>query len=64
MDKTDRITFKDKSGKPYSVGIGHAIDCSLIMDMYRVFLPKPASQGLTACRWWKPAKSGSKTSWT
>jgi len=46
MDKTDRITFKDKSGKPYSVGIGHAIDCSLIMDMYRVFLPKPASQGL------------------
>jgi GNAT superfamily N-acetyltransferase len=46
MDKTDRITFKDKSGQPYSVGNGNATDVSLIMDMYRVFSPKPASQGL------------------
>jgi GNAT superfamily N-acetyltransferase len=46
MDKTDRATFKDKSGQPYSVGNGSATDCALIMDMYRVFSPKPASQGL------------------
>jgi GNAT superfamily N-acetyltransferase len=46
MDKTDRTTFKDKSGQPYSVENGSATDCSLIMDMYRVFSPKPASQGL------------------
>jgi hypothetical protein len=46
MDKTDRITFKDKSGQPYSIGNGNAADRSLIMDMYRVFSPKPASQGL------------------
>lgn len=46
MDKTDRTIFKDKSGQPYSVENGSATDCSLIMDMYRVFSPKPASQGL------------------
>ena len=46
MDKTDRITFEDKYGQPYSIGNGNASDCSLIMDMYRVFSPKPASQGL------------------
>jgi GNAT superfamily N-acetyltransferase len=46
MDKTDRIIFKDKSGRSYSVGNGNATDCSSIMDMYRAFSPKPASQGL------------------
>ena len=46
MDETDRITFEDKSGQPYFIGNGNASDCSLIMDMYRVFSPKPASQGL------------------
>jgi len=46
MDETDRITFEDKSSQPYFIGNGNASDCSLIMDMYRVFSPKPASQGL------------------
>jgi GNAT superfamily N-acetyltransferase len=46
MDKNDRITFKDKSGQPYSIENGNAGDTSFIMDMYRVFSPKPASQGL------------------
>ena len=46
MDETARITFKDKSGRLCSVGSGRVTDCSLIMDMYRVFSPKPASQGL------------------
>ena len=46
MNQSDHITFKDKSGRSYSVGNGNATDRSLIMDMYRVFSPKPASQGL------------------
>jgi GNAT superfamily N-acetyltransferase len=46
MGKTDHIFFEDKSGQPYSIGEGHATDCSSMMDMYRVFAPKPASQGL------------------
>jgi GNAT superfamily N-acetyltransferase len=46
MDESDRINFTDKSGRPCSVGNGNAADLSLIMDMYRVFSPKPASQGL------------------
>ena len=46
MDKNDRITFKDKSSRSYSIGNGNACDSSCIMDMYRIFLPKPASQGL------------------
>jgi GNAT superfamily N-acetyltransferase len=46
MDETHCMSFEDKSGQPYSVGGGEAIDCSLILDMYRVFSPKPASQGL------------------
>jgi GNAT superfamily N-acetyltransferase len=46
MDKTNRILFQDKSGRTYSLGFGSAADCSSIMDMYRVFSPRPASQGL------------------
>jgi GNAT superfamily N-acetyltransferase len=42
----EQITCTDKSGQPYSIGNGNASDCSLIMDMYRVFSPRPASQGL------------------
>ncbi len=45
-NKTDCITFKDKSSQPYTIGNGNATDGSSIMDMYRIFLPKPASQGL------------------
>ncbi len=46
MDKSERISLNDKSGRPYFVGNGNAADCSLIMEMYRVFSPRPASQGL------------------
>jgi GNAT superfamily N-acetyltransferase len=46
MDKSDCINCTDKSGHPYSLGNGKAEDCSVIMDMYRVFSPRPASQGL------------------
>lgn len=46
MDKTDYTNLTDKSGRSYSVGNGDATDCSLIMDMYHLFSPKPASQGL------------------
>ena len=46
MNKTDRILCQDRSGRSYFVGAGSAADLSSIMDMYRVFSPKPASQGL------------------
>jgi GNAT superfamily N-acetyltransferase len=46
MDKTDRILCQDRSGRSYSIGDGNAIDCSFVLDMYRIFSPKPASQGL------------------
>jgi RimJ/RimL family protein N-acetyltransferase len=39
-------TRTDKSGQPYSLGNGNAADLLPMMDMYRVFSPKPASQGL------------------
>jgi len=42
----EQITCTDKSGQPYSIGNGNATNGSLIMDMYRVFSPRPASQGL------------------
>lgn len=46
MNKNGCIALRDKSGRPYSIGNGNAADCAAVMDMYRVFLPKPASQGL------------------
>jgi GNAT superfamily N-acetyltransferase len=46
MGETDCISCIDRSGRPYSIGNGNAEDCSVIMDMYRVFSPRPASQGL------------------
>ena len=46
MDESDSASFTDKSGQPYSIGAGHVEDCSVILDMYRVFSPRPASQGL------------------
>jgi GNAT superfamily N-acetyltransferase len=46
MNENDCVTLTDKSGRPYSIGNGNAEDCSVIMDMYRLFSPKPASQGL------------------
>jgi GNAT superfamily N-acetyltransferase len=46
MSIDEQIACTDKSGRSYSVGNGNATDRSLIMDMYRIFSPKPASQGL------------------
>jgi len=46
MNKSEILILTDKSGRPYSVGNGNAADSSPIMDMYRLFSPKPASQGL------------------
>lgn len=46
MDLTSCIALRDKSGRHYSIGDGNAADCSVVLDMYRVFSPKPASQGL------------------
>jgi diamine N-acetyltransferase len=44
--KPKRITRTDKSGKPFEIGISCAEDFPSLLDMYRVFSPKPASQGL------------------
>jgi diamine N-acetyltransferase len=44
--KPVRITRTDKSGKPFEIGISRAEDFSSLLEMYRVFSPKPASQGL------------------
>ena len=46
MDRTDGIAFRDKSGQPFSIARGHGEHCASIMEMYRVFSPRPASQGL------------------
>lgn len=46
MDKNDCITLKDKSGRSYSIENGTPGDCPVIIEMYRAFSPKPASQGL------------------
>jgi len=40
------ITRTDKSGKPFEIRIGCAEDLPSLMEMYRIFSPKPASQGL------------------
>jgi RimJ/RimL family protein N-acetyltransferase len=56
---TERITRIDKSGNPFQIGIGCAEDFPDLLEMYRVFSPKPASQGLppqdpeTCFRWVK-----------
>jgi GNAT superfamily N-acetyltransferase len=48
MDKKrpERITKTDKSGNPFEIGITSADDSSSLLEMYRTFSPKPASQGL------------------
>ncbi|MGE5842629.1 MAG: GNAT family N-acetyltransferase [Deltaproteobacteria bacterium] len=40
------ITRTDKSGKSFEIGISCAEDLSSLLEMYRTFSPKPASQGL------------------
>jgi RimJ/RimL family protein N-acetyltransferase len=42
----ERITKTDKSGKPFEIQISCAEDFPSLLEMYRTFSPKPASQGL------------------
>ncbi len=44
--RVDRIRRSDKFGKPFEIGIGFAEDIASVLEMYRIFSPKPASQGL------------------
>ena len=44
--RPERITRTDKSGKPFEIGISCSDDFSSLLEMYRTFSPKPASQGL------------------
>jgi len=44
--RPERIARTDKSGKPFEIGISCAEDLSSLLEMYRTFSPKPASQGL------------------
>lgn len=46
MNRIDYTLFQDKCGEPYSIEEGRAEHCSVVMDMYRGFSPRPASQGL------------------
>lgn len=57
--RPERIAKTDKSGEPFEIGISCAEDFSSLLEMYRSFSPKPASQGLppedpeTCNRWIK-----------
>ncbi len=57
--KPERITRWDKTGKPFEIGTSCAEDFHALLEMYRLFYPKPASQGLppedpeTCHRWVK-----------
>ncbi len=44
--KPGRITRTDKSGQPFEIGFCCSEDFPFLCEMYRTFLPKPASQGL------------------
>lgn len=46
MMKLERITRTDKTGRPFEIGSSCAEDVPSVLEMYRVFYPKPASQGL------------------
>jgi GNAT superfamily N-acetyltransferase len=46
MKSEDRIICHDISGNPFEVRECSLHDLSCLMDMYSVFLPRPASQGL------------------
>ncbi len=41
-----RITKSDKLGKSFEIGISCDEDFQSVLEMYRSFFPKPASQGL------------------
>jgi GNAT superfamily N-acetyltransferase len=47
----------DKSGRSFEIGISCAEDIPSLLEMYRIFAPKPASQGVPpedpeACQTW------------
>ncbi len=44
--RTERNARVDKSGNRFEIGVSCAEDFSSLLDMYRTFAPKPASQGL------------------
>ena len=46
MEEGKTISLKNRMGDLFEVGRGVSEDLAFIMEMYRVFSPKPASQGL------------------
>ncbi len=42
----ERIARTDRSGEPFCVGTSGSDDFTSLLEMYRTFTPKPASQGL------------------
>jgi len=57
MMKPERVVKVDKSGRPFEIGMSCAEDFPSLLEMYRVFSPKPASQGVPpetpeACHRW------------
>lgn len=59
MGLNKRIRKTDKSGAPFEMGVCDTEDFSRLLEMYRIFSPKPASQGLppadfeVCCNWVK-----------
>ena len=56
----ERITRTDKLGNPFEIGISGGEDFQSLLEMYRLFFPKPASQGFPPedpeiCRNWVKA---------
>jgi GNAT superfamily N-acetyltransferase len=57
MPTEELVTCLDKQGRPFELGTCGARGFSCLLDMYELFSPKPASQGLPpadphACRRW------------
>jgi RimJ/RimL family protein N-acetyltransferase len=46
MINAERITRTDKSGNAFEIDVGCPGDLLSLLEMYRLFHPKPASQGL------------------
>ncbi len=46
MMKPERITRTDETGKSFEIGVSCAEDFPSVLEMYRIFSPKAASQGL------------------
>jgi GNAT superfamily N-acetyltransferase len=44
--KPERVRRTDKFGESFEIGIGCAEDFAPVLEMYSIFSPKPASQGL------------------